>query len=105
SVFVVRMFVANRFRRRVGSDFWVKPTACVEAPSLAGQRQSPLAEFFFEFPIAKFCEVPNSLYSQCVQVLLRHFSNTGNIAHVERGKKLRFFTWHDEQNTVWFGLG
>ena len=94
-VFVISMFVADRFRFGVGADFGIEPSAGILSARFACQRQSPFAEPFFEFVLPQPRQVPHFLNAQLVQMALHHFANAGNRPHIERRQELRFFSRHN----------
>ena len=85
--------MADRLRIGAGANFAVEPSPGIFSPRLARQRQTPLAEMFLQKPIVKASEITHPPNAQGLQVLLRNFSHTWDIAHVERSQKLRLLAW------------
>ena len=74
SVFVVGMFVADRFGIVLSSDFAFEPTACVFTTRFARKCEAPFPEAFFKFAFFQFGEVTNLLDAERVKMALHHFA-------------------------------
>ncbi len=97
-IFVVSVLVADGFRCRVGAHFRVEPSTRVFTASLARQRQAPLAESLFKLNFFQPREVSDFLDAKRMQMTLHHLANAGNLAHIQRRKKLSLLL--PEQSTA-----
>ena len=87
------------------AHFGVEPAARIFAAGFSGERQSPLAETFFENIFLESREIGDLVDAQEVQILFHHFADAGNIAHIERREELRFLPRDDPQHAIGLGLG
>ena len=98
------MLVADGFGIAALADFFVEPASGIFAAGFAGERQAPLAETFFEERRVQRRKVADLADAASVQILLRHFADAGNLAHVERRQETRLLSGEDPQNPVGLGL-
>ena len=102
-ILVKSVLVADGFRVTTLANLLVEPAAGIFAVRFAGQRQSPLAETFFQIGCAARCQFANRENAELVQVALRHFADTRNPAHPERRNDPRLHPGHNVEHAI--GLG
>src|SRR5580704_3394598 len=99
------MFVADGLGIGVGANLGVEPSPGIFSARFAGQRQTPLAEMFVEKCIVEAGEIADPPNAQSFQSLFRDFAHPWNIAHVERGEKLRLLPGDYPEDAMRLGLG
>src|SRR5690349_1194924 len=76
---IKRMFVTDRLWVVVRTDLAVEPSAGILTARLPRQRQPPFAELLGEKVAIELCQIADLLYSEVMQVLLRHLADAWNL--------------------------
>src|ERR1700694_2892262 len=82
----------------------VEPPAGVLAASFAGQRQPPFSEAIFEKSLVELRQVADLADAAAVKIAFGYFTDSRDLAHIERSQKPCLASWRNPQNPVRLGL-
>ena len=98
------MFVTDGLRGFICADFAFKPCARVFAASFTRQGDTPFSKLLFQIGIVELRQIADFANTKRVQLLLRDFSHSGDLAHIKRRKKFRLATGDHIQDPIRLGF-